>query len=255
MANSPAKRYEPTYFDFDMSLVERVENAENVNFVNYTYNINNKGDGFIYQIDYTRSNYNNSYYDNLYYVGEDRLGEIFGNTIIAPKHAYTMTFSRYYSAIGEGDDLAFGAFAYTDFDEEAIIEGDLGVGLTYAPIYPYERYEYFVDCSVKGLNQNKYYYNTILNIVYDNVDYSIVVYNTWHDSRQGFYFTSREELDLTKLSYQETPVTVARRLNEGYIEPGLNVTALLITLGVAVVSTGIFLAIYLPVKAKKKNEK
>ena len=259
MANSPAKRYEPTYFDFDMAFVERVNNFdEGTNYFDYTYNINNKGDGYIYEIDFKNPNYPSStYYDSLYYTGESHKGELFENTIIAPHHAYTMTFTRYYSFLGDGENLEFGAFAYTDFEEDPIIQGDKSITLIYAPTSPYESsyYQYFVDCTVKGLNSNKYYYNIILNLVYDNVDYSVVIYGYYLNDHEGFCFTTKEQLDLTKLSFQETPITVARRIYDGYIEPGFNVTALLITLGIAVVSTGIFLAIYLPMKAKKKNEK
>ena len=251
MANSPAPQRVFNYDDFKMTFVSEEIIDSNYQTCKYTYQVDNYGDGYIYDI--TRLKTLSSYYYTVYYAGADD-DLFYFNQIIAPHSEFTFSYED-----GQFDytspNVEYAANAYTEFSEDAIISGSFDISLTYEPMYSYDHYySYFIDLQIKGLNQEKYYYNVILNLKYDDVNYSLLIYETYDEyKKDGYTFSSKEKLDLTKLTLQDNPIVVAQEMYAGYKEPTMNVTAMLIALGIVIGGVIIFCGIYFPIKSRKKN--
>lgn len=248
MANSPAKMRDFNYTDFKMTFVSQEETSEGSKYFKYNYHVENTGDGYIYDI----MRYNRNYYDyQVFYQGCG--GCLFNNQVIAPHSEMDFYYQDY--QIDE-NALNYAANAYTEFAEGITLSGSFDIYLFEEPYYSYDDayYGYFIDLTVNNLNENKYYYQYILNVKYDDAYYSIVIYKMWHRNAEGFSFYSRERLDLNKLSLQDTAVVVAQEIQPGYREPTFNIPAMLISLGVVIGGAAIFCGIYFPIKSRKKND-
>ena len=249
MANSPAKMPEFNYSDFEMTLVSEELNSEGYNYYRYNYHVTNLGDGYIEEI----YRYNNHYYDyQVFYPGCN--DSFFNNQIIAPHSEYDFYFND-----NQFDTrfVSFSANAFTEFSSDAVLKGSLEIELFDEPSYSYSyaRYGYFIDVQIRNINPNKYFYNYILNLEYDDVKHSLLVYDSFiKDDKECITFYSTQKLDLNKLRLQENPLLVAQRLNPSYKEPSLDITAMLVALGVGVGGAAIFCAIYFSIKARKKKE-
>ena len=247
MANSPAKMRDFNYTDFKMTFVSQEETSEGSSYFKYNYHVENTGDGYIYDI----MRYNRNYYDyQVFYPGCG--GCLFNNQVIAPHSEMDFYYQDY--QIDE-NALNYAANAYTEFAEGITLSGSFDIYLFEEPYYSYDDayYGYFIDLTVNNLNENKYYYQYILNVKYDDVCYSIVIYKTWHRNAEGFSFYSRERLDLNKLTLQDTAIVVNQDLQPGYREPTLDTLAMVISLGVVIGGVVIFSAIYFPIKFRKKK--
>ena len=249
MANSPAKTKEDDrYRDFDMTFIG--EEATTTSRYKYSFHVNNHGDGYIAEIyrDYSSNSYSGVYFLDL----EDNL---FFNQLIGPHTECDIAFEseQFYAQYA-----SYSAYAYTEFSQDAVISGSFEITLENEPYYVNEdsQYEYFIDAKIKNLNENKYYYRYIFNFTYDNAPYSVIIYNYYYnENRKGFSFTSKQRLDLSKLTVGSNPIVVNQQRYSDYKDPTLDIPALLISLGIVVGGIGVFLVIYLPIKAKKKNEK
>ena len=249
MANSPARMPTFNYTDFNMTLVSEELVPEGYNYYRYNYHVTNLGDGYIEEI----YRYNNNYYDyQVFYPGCN--DSFFNNQIIGPHGECDFYFNDYQF---DTRSVSFSANAYTEFSSDAILKGSLEIQLFDEPSYYYDyaRYGYFIDLQIRNINVNKYNYHYILNLEYDDVKYSMIVYDSFiKDDKEGITFYSSQKLDLSKLKFQENPLLVAQELNPYYKEPSLNVMAMLIALGVGVGCAAIFCAIYFPLKARKKKQ-
>ena len=248
MANSPAPKPKTNYSDFTMTFVSE-EQVNESNYYQYNYHVENTGDGYIYEIMREK---NGSYYYGVFYEGSETSN--FNNQIIAPHSICDISYQDYQFNY---ESVTYSANAYTDFSSDAVLTGSLNIILCDEPMYVYQEsyYGYFVDLQVKGLNQEKYYYRFILNITYDNVNYSMIVYEMQlNKDQKGYTFWSREKLDLNKLTLQDKPLVVAQEKYAGYREPSINIVAMLISLGVVIGGAAIFCGIYFPIKARKKND-
>ncbi len=247
MANSPVKvKTDFNYYDFEMNFLGQESTGY---YDTYSYHLNNYGDGYIYEL--FRVNDHFSDYCGFY---QGSYGMFFENQVIGPQQEFDIYFDSYSF---EPSEYSYAADAYTEFSQDAVIEGTFEISFMQEYYYNenFNRYEYFLDAQVSKLNQNKYYYDFILNLTYDGVSYSTRVYEYYDDfGNKGLNFRSIEKLDLNKLQLSSTPLVVAQRMYSGYVEPTLNVTAMLIALGVGVGGAAIFCAIYFPLKARKKKE-
>ena len=248
MANSPAKVPDFNYTDFNVNLVSQEEISEDHYYFRYNYHVDNTGDGYIYDIMRRDSVYYNG---QIFYQGCG--GCLFGNQVIAP-HSELDFYHQDYQT--DTTTASYFANAYTEFAEDIILTGSFDVFLYEEPSYAYDGayYGYFIDFQVKNLNEEKYYYQYILNVKYDDVCYSTIVYQTWHRDFLGFSFYSCQRLDLNKLVLQDTAVVVTQDLQPGYREPTFNIPAMLISLGVVIGGVAIFCGIYFPIKFRKKND-
>lgn len=253
MANSPAKLPEYNYKDFSVTLVsEELTDNDYNEIYKYTYSAQNTGDGYIYEIMRGNDSYSGYYPYGIFYPGID--GCLFTNQVIGP-HSSLEFYNLDYRL--NNDLVVYAANAYTNFSNDVVVTGSFDISLYDEPYYYAEQatYGYFIDMEVMNLNEDKYYYTFILNLEYDGVKYSNVVYEMVNRSNHhGFSFHSRKKLDLSKLSLQDTALVVNQEMYAGYRDPTLNVTAMIIALGTVIGGVAIFSAIYFPIKARKKKE-
>lgn len=252
MANSPARSYveQPNYDDFELTLVSK-EATGMTSYGReyyYTFNVKNTGEGYIYNLTYSDNDYQYDYWAIPFTENMDR---VFDSVLLAPHHEYTFSF---YDRDVDFDNVAFGAFAYTEFVPNEELGGPKTTTVIYESSYQTEIY---AEYTILNENEYKYFYTAIITVNYDGTDYSVPTGGRlYYEDREGFCIYSNVPLDTSKLVIPENSCLISRRINEYYIEPSFNALALGIAVGSVVLAGGIFAAIYFPIKAKrgKTNE-
>ena len=246
MANSPARSYveQPNYDDFELTLVSKEATgmtAYNKEYF-YTFNLKNNGEGYIYNLVYSDNDYQYDYWAIPF--AED-MKDLFYGVLLAPHHEYTFSFYD--------KDINFD-FAYNEFVPEEEIGGPKTISIIHESSYSADIY---AEYTIKNENDYKYFYTAIINLNYDGIDYSVPTGGRYYyEDREGFEISSNSRLDSSKLTFPENNCVIARTLQGDYKEPTFNVLALGIAVGSVVLASGIFAAIYFPLKAKrgKTNE-
>ena len=253
MANSPARSYveQPNYDDFELTLVSKEATGMTSYGREYYYvfNLKNTGEGYIYNLTYSDNDYQYDYWAIPFGENMDR---VFDSVLLAPHHEYTFSF---YDRDVDFDNVAFGAFAYTEFVPNEELGGPKTTTVIYESSYQTEIY---AEYKILNENQYKYFYTAIITVNYDGVDYSVPTGGRlYYEDREGFCIYSNVPLDTSKLVIPKDSCLISRTLQGDYKEPTFNVLALLIAVGSVVLAAGIFAAIYFPIKAKrgKTNEK
>ena len=253
MANSPARSYveQPNYDDFELALVSK-EATGMTSYGReqyYVFNLKNTGEGYIYNLTYSDNDYQYDYWAIPFGENMDR---VFGSVLLAPHHEYTFSF---YDRDVDFDNVAFGAFAYTEFVPNEELGGPKTTTVIYESSYQTEIY---AEYKILNENQYKYFYTAIITVNYDGVDYSVPTGGRlYYEDREGFCIYSNVPLDTSKLVIPENSCLISRTIQGDYKEPSFNALALGIAVGSVVLAAGIFAAIYFPIKARrgKNNEK
>ena len=253
MANSPAP-YRPyiiteDYYNFELAYVSE-ETHYNYNF--YHLHLKNTGNGYIDYINIQNHNNSTSFYGT--YEGADMCYP-FLECVIEPgfdaeivvatqeKIPASKLFDKY-------------ARAYTMVAPEVTLWGDQKVSYSLDDSYPSSsRFIYKVDVAFNNMAEEDYVYGAAVQLTYDGTSCYIVDENI----DDGLTFTSREQLDLEKLTVNTVVALKSRGSRNAYdgyfvgFQDAMKPLLLFLGIFLLLLSVGIFSAIFFPAMARRKR--
>ena len=191
MANSPVPAPHPSsYKDFSISISDIKKHPKDVLYYQYSYDLNNTGEGYITYIYIDYRTKDNKYDSDI--LDGSALDSIFYESVIIPHQEVTLLGKNTIlePSIDNYEKITYSAFAYSDFADDVTVTGDYS--LTKAT---YSSNTYEVNISLEGTDKKGFYYGVVFKITYDDeVHY---VHAEEHDQ---FAIRVMEDFDLTKLT-------------------------------------------------------
>lgn len=250
MANSPAPAvYPDDYKDYQITYVKEEKIADDK--YNYVFNFKNTGDGYINYIYLNGEEIVNG--EEMYYglsLYDYEIASPFADGLLPPGFNGEVTLESTYQ-VPNPSKLKHNCQAYTEFYNDATIEGTKELSLNQDRYYNAQSDIYYYNFDIKlSDTEDGYYYGVILKLNYDG---EICYVKT--DQFHSYQIVTNELLDLSKISVEDIKVIRTVEYNNGFGQ-FISIVVIVFVVGLLLLfAAGIFAAIFFPLMAARRRRR
>lgn len=204
----------------------------------YYFDLFNKGDGFISYVYFSDDDSSkNVQLDDYFYL--------FDNALLGPNMHQEVAFKKDY-LLDKPEKVRSTTYGYNDIDDKLQVNGSKSITFSSSGA---DYFSYTIDINLQGERVSNYRYGVVAQLTYESSTYYVKI-----NESSAFTFSTKEKLDLTKLTLGN--IAVIKSTPNRSVDETLNIyLGIVLIFFFIVVPLTVFLAIFIPARLRRKRRK